>query len=134
PHTKMTAPPPINGDGQFVVVFKGGMVHERKERKGLAVAFIKPDEPAFEICAGPQGLEALILNMPRVQTRTAVSVPTASTGLKKWQCVLCSFAYDEALGMPEDGIAPGTRWEDVPGAGTCPDCGAGKNDFEMIEV
>jgi|LFRM01.1.fsa_nt_gb rubredoxin len=53
--------------------------------------------------------------------------------MKKWQCVVCGFIYDEAQGWPEDGIAPGTRWEDVPADWECPDCGVGKDDFEMIE-
>jgi rubredoxin len=54
--------------------------------------------------------------------------------MKQWQCILCGFIYDEAAGMPEDGIAPGTRWEDVPEAWTCPNCAATKVDFEMVEV
>jgi rubredoxin len=54
--------------------------------------------------------------------------------MKKWQCMFCSFEYDEALGLPDHGIAAGTRWEDVPDDWTCPDCGAAKSDFNMIEV
>lgn len=54
--------------------------------------------------------------------------------MKKWQCFFCGFIYDEALGMPEDGIAPGTRWEEIPEDFICPDCGAAKADFEMIEI
>ena len=42
--------------------------------------------------------------------------------------------YDEALGDPEHGIAPGTRWADVPDDWTCPECAVGKSDFEMVEV
>ncbi len=53
--------------------------------------------------------------------------------MRKWQCLFCSHVYDEALGMPEQGIAPGTRWEDVPEDWLCPDCGASKQDFELIE-
>lgn len=34
--------------------------------------------------------------------------------MKFWLCLVCGFIYDESNGMPEDGIAPGTRWEDVP--------------------
>ena len=34
--------------------------------------------------------------------------------LKKYECIVCGLIYDEALGWPEDGIEPGTRWEDVP--------------------
>ncbi|EIL96996.1 hypothetical protein UU5_05913 [Rhodanobacter sp. 115] len=49
-------------------------------------------------------------------------------------CVVCGYIYDEALGVPEEDIAPGTRWEDVPDTWTCPDCGATKEDFEMVEI
>lgn len=54
--------------------------------------------------------------------------------MKKWQCVVCGWIYDEELGAPEEGIAPGTRWEDVPADFICPDCGVGKDDFEMVEI
>jgi rubredoxin len=53
---------------------------------------------------------------------------------KRYMCLLCGYIYDEEKGWPEDGIAPGTRWEDVPPAWQCPECGATKEDFEMIEV
>jgi len=53
---------------------------------------------------------------------------------KKWQCFFCGFFYDEALGLPDEGIAPGTRWEDVPEDWLCPECGAMKADFYMVEV
>lgn len=54
--------------------------------------------------------------------------------MKKWQCVVCGFIYDEAAGIPEDGIAPGTRLEDIPNDWACPDCGVAKADFEMVEI
>lgn len=54
--------------------------------------------------------------------------------MKKWQCVVCGFIYDEAEGWPDDGIAPGTAWQDVPEDWLCPDCGVGKEDFEMVEI
>lgn len=54
--------------------------------------------------------------------------------MKKWQCIVCGFIYDEAEGWPDDGIAAGTPWEDVPADWQCPDCGVGKEDFEMIEI
>ena len=34
--------------------------------------------------------------------------------MKKWRCLVCDFVYDEAKGDPAAGLAPGTRWEDVP--------------------
>jgi len=52
----------------------------------------------------------------------------------KWECLVCGFFYDEALGRPEDGIAAGTRWEDVPDDWYCPECGVGKADFEMVRL
>jgi rubredoxin len=53
---------------------------------------------------------------------------------KTWMCLICGFVYDEAAGLPEEGIAPGTRWENVPMNWTCPECGARKDDFEMVEI
>lgn len=50
----------------------------------------------------------------------------------KWMCGPCGFVYDEAAGMPEDGIAPGTRFEDIPDDWVCPDCGVGKEDFHPV--
>ena len=53
---------------------------------------------------------------------------------KKYMCLICGLIYDEAKGWPEDGILEGTRWEDVPLAWVCPECGASKDDFEMVEI
>ena len=54
--------------------------------------------------------------------------------MRTWMCLICGWIYDEAAGLPEEGIAPGTRWEDVPPNWVCPECGARKEDFEMMEV
>lgn len=53
---------------------------------------------------------------------------------KTWLCIVCGLIYDEALGWPQDGIVAGTRWEDVPDSWKCPECGVGKNDFEMLDI
>ena len=49
-------------------------------------------------------------------------------------CLLCGFIYDEEQGWPDDGIAPGTRWEDVDENWLCPECGAMKADFELLAL
>ncbi len=49
-----------------------------------------------------------------------------------WMCLLCGWIYDEEKGAPDDGIPPGTRWDDVPVNWSCPECGARKDDFEMV--
>jgi len=61
----------------------------------------------------------------------AVAVAAA---YRTWMCVVCGFIYDEVVGLPEEGIAPGTRWDDIPETWTCPDCGVTKDDFEMMEI
>ena len=53
---------------------------------------------------------------------------------RSWMCLICGWIYDEEAGLPEEGIAPGTRWEDVPINWTCPECGARKEDFEMVQI
>ena len=54
--------------------------------------------------------------------------------MKRYLCVICGLIYDEAKGWPEENIAPGTRWEDVPDDWFCPDCGANKTMFSMVEI
>ena len=54
--------------------------------------------------------------------------------MQKWQCVVCGFIYDEAAGLPEDGFAPGIRWDDIPDDWLCPECGVAKSDFDMIQI
>ncbi len=53
---------------------------------------------------------------------------------KKYVCLVCGWVYHEERGSPQDGLAPGTRWADIPDDWVCPECGAPKSDFEMVEV
>ena len=53
--------------------------------------------------------------------------------MRKWECIVCGWLYDESVGYPEGNIPPGTRWEDIPEDFLCPECGVGKEDFELIE-
>jgi rubredoxin len=54
--------------------------------------------------------------------------------MKTYMCLICGYVYDEAEGDVEAGIPAGTRWDHVPLSWRCPDCGAGKEDFEMVEI
>ncbi len=47
----------------------------------------------------------------------------------KFVCNVCGYVYDEETGDPDNGIALGTPWEEVPDDFTCPLCGVGKEDF-----
>ncbi len=48
----------------------------------------------------------------------------------KYVCTVCGYIYDPALGDPENGIAAGTAFEDLPDEWVCPVCGADKDQFE----
>ena len=52
--------------------------------------------------------------------------------MKQYKCNICGYIYDEEKGCPDVGIAPGTKWEDVPDDFICPECGAAKDEFELI--
>ncbi|WP_301519213.1 rubredoxin [Corynebacterium variabile] len=62
-----------------------------------------------------------------------MSTPTI-TDYKIWECAQCGYIYDESKGDPEEGFPPGTRWEDIPDDWECPDCGAAKADFDMVQI
>jgi rubredoxin-NAD+ reductase len=57
----------------------------------------------------------------------------AASALRRWLCEACGLVYDEARGDPDGGLAPGTRFEDIPDDWRCPVCGVGKADFRPIE-
>jgi rubredoxin len=58
----------------------------------------------------------------------------SAPGSRQWQCYFCAHIYDEALGDLEHGIAPGTPWDAVPDDWSCPECGAGKADYALMET
>jgi rubredoxin len=53
--------------------------------------------------------------------------------MAKYQCTACYFPYDEADGLPDEGIPAGTAWEDVPEGWVCPDCGTPKQNFTIAD-
>jgi rubredoxin-NAD+ reductase len=62
---------------------------------------------------------------------TALAQPL--TRARVWVCNVCDYVYDENLGDPEHGLAPGTRFEAIPDDWACPDCGVTKADFVLFE-
>jgi rubredoxin len=50
--------------------------------------------------------------------------------MDKYVCTVCGYVYDPEQGDPDNGVNPGTKWEDVPDSWECPVCGASKSDFE----
>ena len=52
--------------------------------------------------------------------------------MKKYECTVCGYIYDPAAGDPDNGVKPGTAFEDSPDDWECPECGAGKDAFEVV--
>jgi rubredoxin len=53
--------------------------------------------------------------------------------MKKYECRICGYIYDPDVGDPDNGVQPGTAFEDLPKTWVCPECGAGKDQFEPIK-
>jgi rubredoxin len=53
--------------------------------------------------------------------------------MKKYVCDICDYVYDPAEGDPDNGVAAGTSFEDLPDDWTCPLCGASKDDFSPVD-
>jgi len=52
--------------------------------------------------------------------------------MDKWECMVCGYIYDPAVGDPDSSIPAGTPFEELPDDWYCPDCGAGKDMFEKV--
>jgi rubredoxin len=52
--------------------------------------------------------------------------------MKAWRCIICQYVYDPTVGDPDNGVAPGTPFEELPDTWVCPLCGAGKDMFELV--
>lgn len=59
-------------------------------------------------------------------------VQKGAQSMKKYKCLMCGYVYDPAVGDPDDGVSPGTAFEDLPDDWVCPECGAAKDQFEAI--
>ena len=53
--------------------------------------------------------------------------------MEKLECLVCGYIYDPEKGDPDNGVEPGTSFEELPEDWVCPECGASKEQFEKIE-
>jgi len=58
----------------------------------------------------------------------------AAIGYRKWACTVCGYIYNEALGDPDEGFPPGTRFEEIPDDWLCPECGVSKRSFRLLTL
>jgi flavin reductase (DIM6/NTAB) family NADH-FMN oxidoreductase RutF/rubredoxin len=68
-----------------------------------------------------------------IKKKSKQTLKQGATSMKKYKCLMCGYIYDPKAGDPENGVAPGTAFEDLPDDWVCPDCGVGKEEFEPIE-
>ncbi len=68
-------------------------------------------------------IQVLELVYPRTERRIM---------MEKWECTACGFIYDPEKGDPDNGIEPGTPFEDLPDDWVCPQCGVGKEFFQKM--
>lgn len=67
------------------------------------------------------------------EIKTKTKITKGVKKMKKYKCLLCGYIYDPAVGDPDNGVEAGTAFEDLPDGWVCPDCGAGKDEFEPVE-
>lgn len=71
--------------------------------------------------------------MSELTTVITTKVKERKLTMKKYVCDVCGWVYDPAVGDPDNGIAPGTAFEDLPDDWVCPLCGVGKDEFSPVE-
>ena len=52
--------------------------------------------------------------------------------MDKFECTVCGYVYDPVKGDPDSGVAPGTKFEDIPADWVCPECGVTKENFKKV--
>ena len=75
----------------------------------------------------PETAATYIKVKPKVRLKKGVN------NMKKYKCLMCGYIYDPAVGDPDNGVKAGTAFEDLPDVWVCPECGAGKDEFEPVE-
>jgi len=53
--------------------------------------------------------------------------------VEKYRCIVCGYVYDPAVGDPDNNINAGTSFENLPDTWVCPECGVGKDSFEVVK-
>ena len=68
-----------------------------------------------------------------IKVKPKVKLKKGVNNMKKYKCLMCGYIYDPAVGDPDNGVKAGTAFENLPDVWVCPECGAGKDEFEPVE-
>jgi flavin reductase (DIM6/NTAB) family NADH-FMN oxidoreductase RutF/rubredoxin len=84
--------------------------------------------------AEPEAGKKAVEQPSQLETQQPAKENSKKEGPKmdKYECTVCGYIYDPAEGDPDNGVKPGTRFEDVPADWVCPICGAGKDQFTKV--
>lgn len=69
-------------------------------------------------------------NAPAYIKENAAVEPKQAASADRYECTVCGYVYDPVEGDPDGGVAPGTKFEDIPDSWVCPVCGAAKAEFK----
>jgi len=75
----------------------------------------------------PKTAATYIKVKPKTETKEGIK------NMKKYKCLMCGYIYDPAVGDPDNAVEAGTAFEDLPDDWVCPECGADKDEFELVE-
>jgi rubredoxin len=129
PDASFTVPSAENTGGQYIVVTGGSAVLGGQVYGLWSTAFVWAGERSYEASAGPDGLQAIVMQFPvRHENADLIIAPAA----EQWHCPLCGFVYDESEGLDIDNIAAGTPFSAIASDWTCPNCDAEKLEFERL--
>ena len=67
-----------------------------------------------------------------IEVKPKAKLEKGDKGMKKYRCLICGYTYNPAVGDADGGVEPGTAFEDLPEDWVCPECGAGKDEFEPV--
>ena len=68
-----------------------------------------------------------------LKTKPKTKLKKGAKDMKKYKCLICGYIYDPSVGDPDNSVDAGVDFEDLPDDWLCPDCGAGKDEFEPVE-
>jgi flavin reductase (DIM6/NTAB) family NADH-FMN oxidoreductase RutF/rubredoxin len=68
-----------------------------------------------------------------VKVNRKPKIKEGAEDMKQYKCLMCGYIYDPGVGDPDNGVEAGTAFEDLPDDWVCPDCGADKDEFELVE-
>ena len=68
-----------------------------------------------------------------IKAKRKTELKKGTKSMKKYKCLMCEYIYDPQIGDPDNGVEPGTAFDNLPDDWVCPECGAGKDEFKPVE-